>query len=51
LEAAARHFLAAATVPRQLGVPHEPQTVLGKLNVLLAHPVTMAQAVTRKMFG
>jgi len=40
-----------ATVLRQLGVLHEPQTVLGAINTVLAHPVTMAQALTRKLLG
>jgi steroid delta-isomerase-like uncharacterized protein len=40
-----------ATVLRQLGVLHEPQTVLGRVNVVLTHPITIAQAVARKLFG
>jgi len=38
-----------ALVLRQLGVFHEPQTALGDLTILLTHPVTIAQALTRKL--
>jgi steroid delta-isomerase-like uncharacterized protein len=34
-----------ATVLRQLGVFHEPQTPLGKVMTALTHPVTMARAL------
>jgi steroid delta-isomerase-like uncharacterized protein len=36
------------TVLRQLGVFHEPQTILGQVSILAAHPVTIARAVARK---
>lgn len=39
------------TALRQLGIFHEPQSALGQLSVLLTHPVTIALAVTRKLFG
>ncbi len=38
-----------ATVLRQLSVFHEPQTALGAINILLAHPVTMAKALLRRL--
>lgn len=37
------------TVLRQLGVLHEPQTVLGQLGILVTHPVTIARAFARKL--
>ena len=38
------------TVLRQLGVFHEPESVLGQISILVTHPVTIARAVTRKLF-
>ena len=38
-----------ATVLRQLGVFHEPQSVLGQICTVATHPVTMAQALVRKL--
>jgi steroid delta-isomerase-like uncharacterized protein len=38
------------TVLRQLGVFHEPQSVLGQISVLATHPVTIARALARKVF-
>jgi steroid delta-isomerase-like uncharacterized protein len=40
-----------ATVLRQLGVFHEPQSLLGLASTLLTHPVTIARAIGRKLFG
>lgn len=39
-----------ATVLRQLGVLHEPQTALGQLHIVLTHPITIAKAAARKLF-
>jgi steroid delta-isomerase-like uncharacterized protein len=36
------------TVLRQLGVFHEPQTILGQVSILLTHPATIARALARK---
>lgn len=36
------------TVLRQLGVFHEPQSVLGQVCILATHPVTLAKAFARK---
>jgi steroid delta-isomerase-like uncharacterized protein len=36
------------TVLRQLGVFHEPQSVLGQISILATHPLTIARAVARK---
>jgi steroid delta-isomerase-like uncharacterized protein len=37
------------TVLRQLGVFHEPQTVLGQVCIFATHPVTIVRALARKM--
>lgn len=39
------------TVLRQLGVFHEPQTVLGQVVTMVTHPVTIAEALIRKLRG
>lgn len=44
-----RIYYDRATVFRQLGVFHEPQTVLGDLTVALTHPVTIAKALVRRL--
>ena len=38
-----------ATVLRQLGVFHEPHSLLGQLSTLLTHPLTIARALTRNL--
>jgi steroid delta-isomerase-like uncharacterized protein len=38
-----------AMVLRQLGVFHEPQTVLGGITTLLTHPLTILQALARQL--
>lgn len=38
-----------ATVLRQLGVFHEPQTTLGQIATLATHPATIARALARKL--
>ena len=37
------------TVLRQLGVFHEPQSVLGQISILATHPATIARALARKL--
>ena len=37
------------TVLRQLGVFHEPQSVLGRISILATHPTTIARAFARKL--
>ncbi len=37
------------TVLRQLGIFHEPQSVLGQISILATHPVTIAKAFARKL--
>ena len=44
-----RIYYDRATVLRQLGVFHEPQTTLGQLSTFATHPVTIARAVARKL--
>lgn len=44
-----RIYYDRATVLRQLGVFHEPQTPLGKLSIVATHPVTMVRAALRSL--
>jgi steroid delta-isomerase-like uncharacterized protein len=37
------------TVLRQLGVFHEPQSLLGQISILATHPATIARAFARKL--
>ena len=37
------------TVLRQLGVFHEPTTILGQICTLVTHPITVGRALTRKL--
>lgn len=37
------------TVLHQLGVFHEPQSLLGRITTLATHPVTLARALCRKI--
>ena len=38
-----------ATVLRQLGVFHEPQSLLGRIATMATHPTTIARALLRKL--
>ena len=38
-------------VLRQLGVFHEPPSVLGQVGTLLTHPITIARALARMLRG
>jgi len=40
-----------ATVLRQLGMLHEPDSAMGRITTVLTHPLTMAQIVGRKIWG
>jgi steroid delta-isomerase-like uncharacterized protein len=42
-----RIYYDRATVLRQLGVFHEPQTLLGQVSTLLTHPATIIRALAR----
>jgi steroid delta-isomerase-like uncharacterized protein len=44
-----RIYYDRAMVLRQLGVFHEPQTALGSITILLTHPLTVLQALTRRL--
>jgi steroid delta-isomerase-like uncharacterized protein len=37
------------TVLRQLGVFHEPPSVLGQICILMTHPITITRALARKL--
>ena len=39
------------TVLRQLGVFHEPQSISGRLSILVTHPATIARTIARKLGG
>jgi len=38
-----------ATVLKQLGVFHDPQSLLGQISTLATHPITIARALARKL--
>jgi steroid delta-isomerase-like uncharacterized protein len=44
-----RIYYDRGTVLRQLGVFHEPQTMLGQIAIFATHPVTVARALARKL--
>jgi steroid delta-isomerase-like uncharacterized protein len=44
-----RIYYDRATVLRQLGVFHEPQTILGQIAALATHPATLARALARTL--
>ena len=44
-----RIYYDRGTVLRQLGVFHEPQSLLGRMCTLATHPVTIARAFARKV--
>jgi steroid delta-isomerase-like uncharacterized protein len=46
-----RIYYDRATVLRQLGVFREPEGALGRAATLLAHPLTIAKAVARRLVG
>jgi steroid delta-isomerase-like uncharacterized protein len=39
------------TVLRQLGVFHEPTSLLGQISIFLTHPITILKAAARKLIG
>ena len=43
-----RIYYDRASVLQQVGLYHNPETLLGRLETLLAHPVTLARAYARK---
>src|SRR5687768_2905298 len=44
-----RVYFDQATIMRQLGVAHDPQSPAGRLTTLLSHPVTIGRAVLRRV--
>jgi steroid delta-isomerase-like uncharacterized protein len=46
-----RIYYDRGTVLRQLGVFYEPQTVLGQIFTVAAHPATIARAIARQFLG
>ena len=44
-----RIYYDRGTVLRQLGVFHEPQSLLGQISILATHPATIARAFARKL--
>jgi len=45
-----RIYYDRATVLRQVGVFHEPESAAGKISTLLTHPLTIARALIRNLF-
>ncbi|HXY31154.1 MAG TPA: ester cyclase [Gemmatimonadaceae bacterium] len=45
-----RIYYDRGSVLRQVGLFHDPQSILGRLETVLAHPVTVARAYARKLF-
>jgi steroid delta-isomerase-like uncharacterized protein len=45
-----RIYYDRATLLRQLGVFHEPESAMGRISTVLTHPLTMAQIVGRKIW-
>ena len=39
-----------ATLLRQLGLFHEPDSAVGRIGTVLMHPLTMARVVTRRLW-
>ncbi len=49
LLAGERIYYDRGSVLRQLGVFHEPQTLLGQISIAATHPLTIARAFVRKL--
>jgi steroid delta-isomerase-like uncharacterized protein len=45
-----RIYYDRATVLRQLGVFHEPESIIGQVTTALMHPVTLARALSSRLF-
>ncbi len=46
-----RIYFDSATMLRQLGLSHDPQSLTGRLTTALTHPVTVLGAYCRKLLG
>jgi hypothetical protein len=44
-----RVYFDQATILRQLGVAHDPQSLAGRLSTLVSHPLTIGGAVLRRL--
>lgn len=44
-----RVYFDQATILRQLGVAHDPQSLAGRVTTALSHPVTIGRAVARRL--
>jgi steroid delta-isomerase-like uncharacterized protein len=45
-----RIYYDRATVLRQVGVFHEPESAIGKISILATHPLTIARTLIRNLF-
>jgi steroid delta-isomerase-like uncharacterized protein len=46
-----RVYFDQLTIMRQLGVAHDPNTLAGRASTLISHPLTIGQAVLRRVSG
>jgi steroid delta-isomerase-like uncharacterized protein len=46
-----RVYFDQATIMRQLGVAHDPQSLAGRVTTALSHPLTIGGAVARRLRG
>ena len=46
-----RVYFDQATILRQLGVAHDPSSPVGRLSMLLTHPLTIGRALVRERLG
>lgn len=46
-----RIYYDRGTVLQQLGVFHDPQTFVGRLSILVTHPISIGRAYARKVLG
>jgi steroid delta-isomerase-like uncharacterized protein len=49
--AAERAYYDRATLLRQLGIFHEPESLIGRIATIALHPRTMVQAFARRIWG
>jgi steroid delta-isomerase-like uncharacterized protein len=46
-----RVYFDAGTILRQLGIAHDPLSIVGRLATVVNHPLTVGQAVIRRLTG
>jgi hypothetical protein len=44
-----RVYFDSATILRQLGVAHDPSSLVGRVTTLLGHPLTIGRALVRRI--